>query len=214
MVTARIALLRRKLENQERMWEADACELEKQLGIVQRQRKLLAERDTHVDRLQHRCSELLSRARGLRYQVREFHLKFNRPVAFTPGYPTENRIRHRMRLVAEEFFELLEAQFLAWGTEPWLLRKARDITFTYIDNATIDPSRFVDVADALGDLDYVVEGTRAEYGFDGWPIACAIHAANMRKVDPGGGEDEKIAKPPGWRGPELEILKALVRQGL
>ena len=58
-------------------------------------------------------------------------------------------------------------------------------------------------ADALADLDYVIEGTRLEFGIDGWPIAQAVHKSNMAKVGSKVREDGKILKGPDWTPPDI-----------
>jgi len=68
-----------------------------------------------------------------------------------------------------------------------------------------------ELADAIGDLKYVLEGTNLAFGIDGEPIWDAIQAANMAKA--GGRVDEhgKRLKPPGWTPPDIE--GELVKQG-
>ena len=64
-------------------------------------------------------------------------------------------------------------------------------------------ANLVELVDALADLDYVVEGTRIEFGINGKPIADAVHAANMAKVGGGIRGDGKINKPEGWQPPDI-----------
>ena len=67
------------------------------------------------------------------------------------------------------------------------------------------------LVDGLADLDYVVEGTRIEFGVNGTPVADEVHAANMRKADGPVDEHGKKRKPPGWVGPDIE--RVLREQG-
>lgn len=62
--------------------------------------------------------------------------------------------------------------------------------------------------DALGDIDYIVEGIRLSQGVNGTPIANEIHRANMAKFGPGSfkREDGKVQKPPGWTPPDIAGL--------
>ena len=114
--------------------------------------------------------------------VKEFHEKFgvqalNHPIIFpqkgeitTFNLNEEQRLMTlRLNLIREEFEELEEA----------LLN--RDI---------------VEIADALGDLLYVVYGTGVSYGIDLEPIFEEIHRSNMSKGDPEPimREDGKILK--------------------
>jgi predicted HAD superfamily Cof-like phosphohydrolase len=61
-----------------------------------------------------------------------------------------------------------------------------------------------ELADALADLDYVVEGARLEFGINGAPIATEVHRANMAKLDGPVREDGKKQKPEGWKPPDIE----------
>jgi predicted HAD superfamily Cof-like phosphohydrolase len=104
-------------------------------------------------------------------------------------------------LIAEEFLELCAAL----GYHPKL---------TLDRQVTPFPREHVylpEVADALADLDYVIEGTRLEFGIDGGPIADAVHAANMRKVGGPTRADGKILKPDEWEPPD--IAGELKKQG-
>lgn len=149
----------------------------------------------------------------LRSQVRAFHEAFGVPVLDRPRVPSEERVRLRLRLVAEEFFELLTAANDRTAHE-WVnaaIRNARwavDDAIGGIDAAGINLPEFTD---ALGDLDYVIEGTRLEFGIDGGPIADEIQRSNMAKVGgpvlPGG----KIGKPADWTPPD--IAGELKKQG-
>jgi predicted HAD superfamily Cof-like phosphohydrolase len=114
----------------------------------------------------------------------------------------------RVKLIAEEFDELLEA--LAPGANPsvvvkdainaWLIAR----TFSR-DNTPNLP----EVADALADLEYVTIGSAVTWGIPGAAVWDEVQAANMRKA--GGPKDPvtgKAGKPPGWKGPDVEgVLK-------
>jgi predicted HAD superfamily Cof-like phosphohydrolase len=111
-------------------------------------------------------------------QVIEFHKVFDHPTAPRPIIPADNRIRFRLNLITEEFFEILHA---CLGS-----RSELDIAKRLIGDAIGSKNLRVDLAelaDGLGDLDYVVEGTRLEFGIEGGSIAEEIHRANMAKVE-------------------------------
>ena len=166
----------------------------------------MSEESEQITRLQKRCGELLAERRGIRYQVHEFHLAMNQPVLAKPQVPSEARVRLRLRLIAEEFFELLDAVLEQGGG----LSLARGFVAKAIDGEQdgVGPSRVnVDLpalADACADLDYVVEGTRLEFGINGWPIAVEVHRSNMQKRDASKRDDGKILKPEGWTPPDIE----------
>jgi len=135
---------------------------------------------------------------NLREQVHEFHVAMGAPNGTTPSVPPDERVWLRLSLISEEFFELLEAAGISPSTTDGmqaLLRMAAPY------GLSVDLPTFVD---AMADLDYVVEGTRLEFGVDGAPIAAAVHAANMAKAGGPVREDGKRLKPPGWTPPDIE----------
>lgn len=150
----------------------------------------------------------------IRGQVLEFHRAMEIPSLETPQVPPDERVRLRLRLVAEEFFEFLEACTYDTGkdqapgdeTLQWL----REDLNTYIDHALIHVN-LPNATDALADLDYVVEGSRLEFGIDGGPVAAEVHRANMTKASGPVRADGKRLKPEGFRPPDIEGV--LVSQG-
>ena len=89
--------------------------------------------------------------------VREFHELMNQPVLSTPTIPSEERCNLRVRLLQEELDEFIEAI------------KNKDI---------------VEIADALGDLQYILSGTVHEFGLGDRfkEVFDDIHRSNMSKV--------------------------------
>ncbi len=184
-------------------------------------RSLLEERDVlraQVTALQRDATRVAEAS--LARQVRAFHLKFGHPVATTPAVPEEAQVRFRLKLIAEEFFELVDAALaVADGADvgarlfvyPKDFKRAREEVAHLIENANVQVD-LPEFADALADLDYVVEGTRAVFGIHGAPIAAEVHRANMDKdavqvaeADSAKrGERIKPVKPAGWRAPDVE----------
>lgn len=139
----------------------------------------------------------------LRDQVKEFHDAFGVPCADKPCVPDDATVTLRLKLIAEEFCELLEA----CGCNTVTLKDdLKDFIELREDGLDLE-----DFADACGDLDYVVEGARLAFGIDGEPIADAIHAANMAKLGGPIREDGKRLKPLGWAPPDIRA--ELVKQG-
>lgn len=180
-------------------------------------RDLLSERAhlrKQVTELQAAATKTQESARGRR--VRAFHLKFGHPVASSPCIPPEDRIRFRVKLVTEEYKEFLLAIFSSEEDESW---GVFETVHEAIEDAVEDLEEirklaainvdFVEAMDALEDLDYVVEGTRVEFGVDSEPLAAEVQRANMDK-DPNG-PDGKPVKPPTWTPPD--ILGCLRAQG-
>lgn len=146
-------------------------------------------------------------ALSLRDQVSEFHRAMGQPIAFKPAVPDRERVTLRLRLIAEEFLELLDA----CDAPGFALEEAKHWIYETIAGCgTPSDVDIVSVADALADIDYVVEGTRLEYGIDGQPIADAVHRSNMTKK---GGlvVNGKVQKPPGYRA--ADIRAELIAQG-
>jgi predicted HAD superfamily Cof-like phosphohydrolase len=163
-------------------------------------------------------------------QVLEFHRQFDHPVADSPTIPSDDRVRFRARFIVEECLEfitaVLDVEHAQGSPRAAIDDVFKTLTFV-IDHAPIKVD--LDLAvDALADIDYVVEGTRLEFGINGEPIADEVHRANMAKgacdacdghgtipdgeacpVCKGTGirfrkrEDGKTLKPPGWTPPDI-----------
>lgn len=144
--------------------------------------------------------------KNIQDQVREFHDASNIvPDPTEPTLPTLPVLQLRLRLIGEEFCELLEA----CGVSNIAVAGLQDQLELYIRGLKgTDEVDLVECADALGDLDYVVEGTRQAFGIDGVPIAEEIHRSNMAKVNPQTGRMErnaigKVVKPASWTPPDI-----------
>lgn len=87
----------------------------------------------------------------------EFHTKMNAVAHSTPTLINEDTRLLRIRLIREEFNELIYASL------------AQDM---------------VGIADALADIMYVVLGTACSYGIDMEPIFNEVHRSNMSKLWP------------------------------
>jgi predicted HAD superfamily Cof-like phosphohydrolase len=135
----------------------------------------------------------VKRSYSLQEQVIEFHKAFDHPIVETPTIPSDNRVRFRARFILEEALEFVEACFepssagglgicsgrpIAAGAQ---LAVAREMLTRLIENAkvTVDLPK---AADALADIDYVVEGSRLEMGLEGGGIAREVHRSNMAKT--------------------------------
>jgi predicted HAD superfamily Cof-like phosphohydrolase len=137
-------------------------------------------------------------------QVAEFHRRMDIPDRHTPGLVDEATMRLRLRLVLEEAFELAEASLDVTGRDD--MRSYKDRVLALLTRSGLAPDLPL-IADALGDIDYVVAGTRLQLGILGGPIANAIHRSNMLKA-PGGVPQRdthgKVKKPEGWKPPDIE----------
>lgn len=145
----------------------------------------------------------------LHRDVFAFHQATHCPVAHEPCVPPDDRVRLRMRLIAEEFFETLAAT-TDDGEALQQIGTLEHLTMDLIRSmrVAVDLPRLVD---GLADMDYINEGTRIECGVDGAPVAAAVQRANMAKIGGPRRPDGKRLKPPGWTPPD--VAGELVRQG-
>jgi predicted HAD superfamily Cof-like phosphohydrolase len=90
-------------------------------------------------------------------QVSEFHQTFKHPIKDTPGIPSRERCELRVSLLAEEVKELQQA---------------------------INDNSFVEIADALCDIQYVLAGAILEFGLGNKfrQLFDEVHRSNMSKA--------------------------------
>jgi predicted HAD superfamily Cof-like phosphohydrolase/DNA-binding transcriptional regulator YiaG len=141
--------------------------------------------------------------------VREFHtVVVGHTLPERPEIPPDPILRRQMRLITEEYLELMEA---AYGPDQLVAFDGRDgdaISLAQelrrlVDNAPFDVN-FPELLDATVDLDYVVEGMRNWCGINSRAAWALVHAANMAKAGgPRRESDGKMLKPPGWKPPDL-----------
>lgn len=116
----------------------------------------------------------------LQNQVREFHEKFDLTVNEQPSLVDEAINGLRVELITEELREYKEA---------------------------LESNDIVGIADALGDIAYVLYGAAITHGINLEPITDEIHRSNMSKVWVDGTvkkrEDGKVLKPPTYSPADL-----------
>lgn len=122
--------------------------------------------------------------------VLQFHDAFGLPVSATPTLEISPQLVDlRRALLLEEFTEF---------------------------SAALNRRDLVGVADALGDMVYVIYGTALTFGIDLDAVVAEVHRANMSKLDPNGAPllraDGKVLKGPDYRPPQLAAI--LERQQL
>jgi len=115
--------------------------------------------------------------------VEDFMEAMGQEVNAVPTWPEEEIQRLRLDLIEEELDELHYA---------------------------IDNKDMVEIADALGDLLYVVYGAGHAFGIDLDECFKEIHASNMSKLGPDGKpikrEDGKVLKPDTFFPPDLKKI--------
>jgi predicted HAD superfamily Cof-like phosphohydrolase len=128
----------------------------------------------------------------------------DQPVREFPGLPSSEKIiRLRAELILEEAFEFAFACFSGEGEVEHFVNlagHARDAI-----RAGQVHVRLPDVADALADLTYVVEGAWLTYGIDPQPVIDEVHRTNLSKIGgPIHPETGKRQKPEGWKPPDID----------
>src|SRR5438309_2348185 len=131
--------------------------------------------------------------------VRVFHKRFGVAINDKPTIVEDSIRMLRVRLITEEYKELM---------------KSLGVIVDVVVNQETKKVSLVDLADAMGDTDYVVKGTAVSYGIDMEPIFVEIHRSNMSKGDPEPimRADGKILKAKNFQPPNLgPILEAQMR---
>lgn len=115
--------------------------------------------------------------------VKEFHETYGLPALAVTQFPSADRVRLRLELIDEEREELDEA---------------------------LENSDLVEVADALGDILYVVIGMALEFGIPIQKVFDEIQRSNMSKLGADGlpivREDGKILKGPNYSPPDIRSI--------
>lgn len=143
----------------------------------------------------------------IREQVDDFHSLCDIPTLETPQVPSDDRVRLRLRLVMEETLEFVTACLHYDRAASDEVERIEEIFDRLITEGAIEVD-LPEAVDALGDIDYVVEGTRLEFGVDGGPVAAEIHRANMQKGSGPVRADGKRLKPPDFKPPDIaEVLR-------
>lgn len=118
--------------------------------------------------------------------VGEFHSAFSLPLHLTPQ-------QHIPEEVAQLRISLLEEEVAEF-------------------RAAAEVNDLVAVADALGDIAYVLYGTALTYGIDLDAVIAEVHRSNMSKLSADGvpilREDGKVLKPPTFTRPDLLTVLA------
>lgn len=116
-------------------------------------------------------------------QVLQFHDTYGRPIGVYPRLPYETERELRRKLLEEEHDEYLLAE------------AQNDI---------------VGIADALGDMAYIIAGTAIVYGIPLDEVMDEIQRANMSKLGADGKPlvraDGKILKGPNYTPPDIKSI--------
>lgn len=144
-------------------------------------------------------------------RVRAFMDAIGQEVKHRPEVPETKVLKLRLRLIAEEFFELLAAV----GVTPGHLMGDDRLVLNEHIMLIIDSLKptvdLPELADALSDLRVVIVGTDAAFGINGDAVDKLVMTANEKKLDGVDDKHGKRQKPPGWAPPDISA--ELRRQG-
>lgn len=165
-----------------------------------------------VGSLQTRGTELVEENRRLRAgaspfqaMVAEFHRALDFPVRTTPSVPSDDEVRLRARLIAEEFFEVMEAMFPG---KDWAWFRDGVMHNISAEAVAVDLPA---LAHELADLHYVTSGTAVQLGFDESAVLSEVHRANLSKAGAGKDESGKALKGESFR--KADVAAVLRAQG-
>jgi predicted HAD superfamily Cof-like phosphohydrolase len=151
--------------------------------------------------------------------LHEFNNAYGIAELPSPGILSVDRMKLRIALIAEELLELCDASGFRVVIKNGLsIQQGADsaghhvkIIYTLEDEESIGKDKHLpnigEIADALGDLDYVIAGTATEMGIPHDAIVAEIHRSNMSKLGSDGKpilrDDGKVLKGPNYTPPNL-----------
>jgi len=157
-------------------------------------------------------------------QLIGFHSLYNVPMAPLGcedpefAHMDDERVSLRLGLITEELGELFEAFGIVLQPD-YIVERYGSPVATFNESAmkngfALKKARAVghkrngrEVADALGDLVYVIYGLALEMGYDLRDVIREIHASNMTKLGEDGKpiyrEDGKVLKGPNYMKPNI-----------
>lgn len=165
-----------------------------------------------------RVGKATTRSSKLTRDVRAFMHAAQQATPATPAVPADDVVRLRLRLIAEEFCELLDACIPDYedgdDADTWrsYVGSVRSAARAISDHARLKVD-LVEVADALADMEFVTRGTSLAFGIDPDAVADEVARSNMSKtpfeVLPGG----KVRKGPNFSPPDIAgvLAKRAVR---
>lgn len=141
----------------------------------------------------------------LQTNIRDFMVKAGQIVREKPSELTKEEAELRVRLVFEEAFELANALGVSIHNGNRAFSE-NDFAYQILDTC-YDQQDITLAADAIADLNYVVNGTAVAMGIDMEPIDEEVHDSNMSKfIDGYRREDGKWVKGPSYRPANIKAL--------
>lgn len=147
----------------------------------------------------------------------EFHEAFSHPVRSNPTTLSREEATLALALIEEEFWELAEALFPG-SKDQYLL--SHDPGMLLTEDIAAYPGAYdyepdlIESADAVADLDVVVNGFGIRSGFDMQALSRVVFTSNMSKLDADGKPiyhpSGKIAKSELFKQPDIAAALGLV----
>jgi len=125
--------------------------------------------------------------------IREFMRLAGQEIPELPKIPSKKVLALRVNLIGEEVSELFN-----------VLDRIKD-GMTHEERVSI----LVDLADAVADVNYVINGTAIAFGLPAERIFEIVHRCNMAKLGGPISPSGKQLKPSGWQPPEPAIRAAI-----
>lgn len=151
-----------------------------------------------------RCS--VKRPFHLPTAVRAFMSAAGQEMPSKPTVPSDEVVRLRVGLLAEEFFELLDACFHGGGV---MSAELCQLFAEYMELRYPLDVDLEEVADALADIAYVVEGTCLAFGIDSDKVLAEVDRSNKTKCFDGVAQGAKVTKGPSYEPPDIVgVLRA------
>lgn len=140
-------------------------------------------------------------------RVRRFHELCDIPNADKPKQLTRDRRALRVRLLCEEFCEVLAELMPSKHARTWIEVLRQEITEDcgyYVKMG--DRIDLASLAKELIDLEVVTVGCAAEFGLPHDQVADLVMDSNDAKATGPTREDGKRLKPEGWKEPDVAGL--------
>lgn len=155
--------------------------------------------------------------------VRQFHTTFKHPVAKQLTTADVRFRRLRVKLIADELAELcqalgvpLQVSVMTSGAPDNKKVGQFNGMFQTVKVGSEDQCHpdskvdLVETADALADLDYVVQGSNLTFGIPAGLVMYEVHSSNMSKLGDDGNpiwdQDGKVVKGPNYREPDIKAV--------
>lgn len=136
--------------------------------------------------------------------VLDFHRTMNLTIGDFKSPSVSADQEMRLSLIVEELAELLDA--LGYEYE---LSVGDNISRS--SDKSDESENIVAAADALADLQYVINGAAVTWGLDLSEVHKEVHRSNMTKVGGTRRADGKLLKPPGYKPPDIERVIKICR---